>query len=80
MNLYLLLILLGAGFRAAKEIITATSTKLGEGDKENQHPIIININYSLGLCFSFIFFIIYKICNKRNKVTNIILFEKIMNK
>ena len=35
-------------------------------DQENYHPIIYTITYSLGLCLSFIFLIIYKIKNKRN--------------
>ena len=79
-NLYFLLIPLGALFRAAKELIISNSTKFGETDKEKQHPIIITINYTLGLCLSFIFFLIYKICNKRKKISKIFLFEKIMYK
>ena len=79
-NLYFLLIPLGALFRAAKELIISNSTKFGETDKEKQHPIIITINYASGLCLSFIFFIIYKICNKRKKISKIFLFEKIMYK
>ena len=79
-NLYFLLIPLGALFRAAKELITSHSTKFGETDKEKQHPIIITINYASGLCLSFIFFIIYKICNKRKKISKIFLFEKITYK
>ncbi len=79
-NLYLLLIPFGALFQAAKDIITSDSTKFGEKDRENQHPIIITINYAFGLCLSFIFFITYKICSKRGKTANIFLFEKIMYK
>ena len=79
-NLYFLLIPLGALFRAAKELITSNSTKFGETDKEKQHPIIITINYASGLCLSFIFFLIYKIYNKRKKISKIFLFEKIMYK
>ena len=82
-NLYILLILLGAVFNTAKYIITIKSTKLGQDDAkkpENQHPVIITINYAMGLCLSFIFFIIYKICNKRHKTTNIFLLDNIMNK
>ena len=80
-NLYMLLILLGAVFRAAKEIIASSSDILRKGcanEPEKQHPVIITINYSMGLCLSFIFFIIYKICNKRHKT--ILIFDKIMNK
>ena len=84
-NLYILLIILGALFKAAKELITSNSEKLGQDeakDPEKQHPIIITINYALGLCLSFIFFIIYKACNKRNKNTNanIFLLERMSTK
>ena len=83
MNLYMLLILLGAFFNAARDLITARSKKFGQ-DLNNspgkQHPIIITINYALGLCLSFIFFIIYKICNKSHKNTNILILDKMMNK
>ena len=50
-----------------KEKIQSKSTKFADKVIEDQHPIIITINYALGLCLSFIFFIIYKICNKSNK-------------
>ena len=82
-NLYMLLIPLGAFFSAAKDIITTRSEKLGKDDPkepEKQHPVIITINYAFGLCLSFIFFIIYKACNKRNKNTNIYLLDKMLNK
>ena len=84
-NLYILLIILGALFKAAKDLITSNSEKLGQDeakDPEKQHPIIITINYALGLCLSFIFFIIYKACNKRNKNTNanIFLLERMSTK
>ena len=82
-NLYILIILLGAVFNTAKYLITNKSKKLGVDDPnklEKQHPVIITINYSMGLCLSFIFFIIYKIRNKRNKTTNIFLLDNIMNK
>ena len=52
-NLYILLIPLGALFKAAKDIITSRSEKLGKDNAknpENQHPVIITINYALGLC------------------------------
>ena len=82
-NLYILLILLGAAFDSAKYIIINKSAKLGQSDPkkpENQHPIIITINYAMGLCCSFIFFIIYKKCNKGHKTTNIFLLDNMMNK
>ncbi len=83
MNLYMLLIILGAFFSAAKDLITARSEKFGNDDPKapkKQHPIIITINYAFGLCLSFIFFIIYKTCNKRHKNTNMFLLDRIMNK
>ena len=76
MNLYLLLIPLGAVFKAAKEILRSNSNKFSETDSNNQHPIIFNINNSFGLCFSFIPFTIYIVLNKRNKNANIFLFNK----
>ena len=82
-NLYILIILLGAVFNTAKYLITAKSKKLGEDDPkkpESQHPVIITINYAMGLCLSFIFLIIYKLCNKRHKATNIFLLDNVMNK
>ena len=81
-NLYILLILLGALFGTAKEIITYKS-KMGqslENEPEHQHPIITTINYAFGLCLSFIFFIIYKKCNKINKNTNLALISKMPTK
>ena len=79
-NLYFLLIPFGALFKATKDLIIDNPTKFGETSKEKQHPIIITINYALGLYLSFIFFLIYKICNKENKVKNNSLFEKIIYK
>ena len=35
--------------------------------KENDHPIVYCLTYSLGLCFSFIFLVIYKFHNKKKK-------------
>ena len=80
LNLYLLLIPLGALFNILKEKIQSKSTKFADKVIEDQHPIIITINYALGLCLSFIFFIIYKIYNKGNKTKNNFLLNKIMNK
>ena len=73
-NLYILLIPLGALFSTAENIISNLSEKLGKKTIETgQHPIIICIIYALGLCLSFILFIIYKKCNKRNKNSNFLL-------
>ena len=80
-NLYLLLIPLGAVFDTSIDLVLIQSNKFGQkGVNKQQHPIIMTINYSLGSCLSFIFFIIYKVCTKRNEKTNIFLFDKIMNK
>ena len=79
-NLYLLLILLGAFFNAAKYLITSKSDKLGQDDPkepEKQHPVIITIIYALGLSLSFIFFIIYKLCNKGPKTNHIFLLDRL---
>ena len=38
--------------------------------EKNEHPIVYCITYSLGLCFSFIFLVIYKLYNKRKIQTN----------
>ena len=63
-NIYMLLIILGAFLKAFKEHITSNLSKLRQGEANEpgkQHPVIITINYAFGLCLSFIFFIIYKI-------------------
>ena len=79
-NLYLLLIPLGAILDAIIDIVTDNSKKFGQkGTGNRQHPIIITINYALGLCLSFIPLIIYKIRNKRNKKVNIFLVDKVTN-
>ena len=77
-NLYILLIILGAIFKTLKEILIA-STNLNSKGPEKQHPVIITINYALGLCLSFILFIIYKIYNKENKKTNNLLLDKMIH-
>ena len=41
---------------------------------------MLTINYALGLSLSFIFFIIYKMYNKKNKATKLFLLERMMNK
>ena len=81
-NLYMLLILLGAAFKVVKEIILTQSKKLnpeGLNVTKKQHPIIITINYAMGLCLSFILFFIYKIWNKRRNKTNILPLDKMTN-
>ena len=70
-NLYILLIPLGTILVTATEGFFYLSKKLTK-----EHPIIITINQALGLCYSFFPFIIYKKYNKRNKTTNLFLFEK----
>ena len=79
-NLYLLIIPLGALFKAAKDLVQINSDKLGETKIKGQHPIIATINYALGLCLSFIFFIIYIIYNKKHETGNLLIFENVMNK
>ena len=80
-NLYILLIPLGALFSTAENIISNLSEKLGKKNIETgQHPIIICIIYALGLCLSFILFIIYKKCNKRNKNLNFLLITDTIKK
>ena len=80
-NLYLLLIPLGASLKAVKEKVISLSDKLSKGlanEPKKQHPVIITINYAMGLCISFILFIIYKIYNK-HKNKNILPSDKMMN-
>ena len=79
-NLYLLIIPLGALFKAAKDLVQINSDKLGETKIKGQHPIIATINYALGLCLSFIFFIIYIIYNKKHETGNLLIFENVVNK
>ena len=80
-NLYILLIPLGALFSTAENIISNLSEKLCKKTIETgQHPIIICIIYALGLCLSFILFIIYKKCNKRNKNSNFLLITDTIKK
>ena len=81
MNLYLLLIPLGAVLTVGIESIIFNSEKLGRRKGgEQQHPIIITINYALGLCLSFIPFIISKVRSKRINKSNISPVDKVMNK
>ena len=53
--------------------------RLGLANKPyNQHPVIITINYAIGLCLSFILYAIYKLYNK-HKNKNILHLDKMMN-
>ena len=79
-NLYLLLIPLEVAFKVAKEMLIFNSPKFDETDSKNQHPIIITVNYALGLCLSFIPFTIYIVRSKRNKNVSISLFNRPMFK
>ena len=79
-NLYLLLVPLAAILDTVIDQVTGNSKKFGQkGAEERQHPIMLTINYALGLCLSFIPLTIYKIRNKRNKKMNIFLVDKAMN-
>ena len=80
-NLYILLIPLATIFSTAIEAIISQSDKLScDSSNKQKHPIVLTINYALGLCLSFIFFIIYKTYNKKNKATKLFLLERMMNK
>ena len=80
-NLYILLIPLGAVLTFSAQIIIFYSNKLNnESTNEQHHPVIILINYSFGLCLTFVFFIIYKIYNKSNKKKSVFFLDKMMNK
>ena len=52
----------------------------GEMHDIEHHPVIILIIYSFGLCLIFVFFIIYKIYNKRKKKKSVFFLDKMMNK
>ena len=71
-NKYLLLIILALIFYACQTHIESESKFFGDDNK--LHPVIYCINYSLGLCLSFILIIIYKVWNKnknqKNKAAN----------
>ena len=80
-NLYILLIPFGVILDNLLDIIRKNSTKLSlDNYKENQHPIIITINYALSLCLSFIFFIIYRVSSKSDKIKKSNFIDKLLNK
>ena len=67
-NLYILLVPLGAVFNSMIDLIKYSSEKFGQEDYgAEQHPIIVVINYAIGLSLSSILFIIYKVRNKSKK-------------
>ena len=63
-NRYLVLILIGAIFRALLTFMESMSENF---DEENKHPIVYCIIYSLGLCLNFILLLIIKFRNKSAK-------------
>ena len=67
-NKYLWLIILALIFYACQTIIENESKFFGGDNK--LHPVIYCINYSLGLCLSFILIIIYKVWNKNKNKKN----------
>ena len=66
-NKSILLVFVGAILYFALTFTEGESKFFAE---ENFHPIIYNITYNLGLCFSFLLYIIYNIRNKRHTNTN----------
>ena len=82
LNWYMLLIPLGAIFKATKDIVLFQSKKLHPdeiNEPEKQHPVIITINYAMGLCLSFILLIIFTIYNKGHNNKNILPLSMIVN-
>ena len=43
-----------------------------------QHPVILTISHAMGLCLSFILFIIYRLYNKRHNKANLLVFDNTM--
>ena len=65
-NKYMLLILLGTCFN----VLLYEASDWSHFFKDvNQHPVIYNLAYSLGLCLSCVFYIKYK-CDNRKKKSN----------
>ena len=64
-NRYILLIVLGAILRPLLSFLKGQSQFFYNG--RNEHPIVYNMTYSLGLCLNFILLIILKIRNKSAK-------------
>ena len=63
-NRYIILILIGAIFRAFLTFLESQSSNFAE---QNKHPIVYSMTYSIGLCLNFILLIIFKIRNKSEK-------------
>ena len=63
-NRYIILILIGAIFRAFLTFLESQSSNFA---KQNKHPIVYSMTYSIGLCLNFILLIILKIRNKSEK-------------
>ena len=63
-NRYIFLILVGAIFSA---FITFLETQSTNFVKQNKHPIVYSLSFSLGLFLNFILLIIFKIRNKSEK-------------
>ena len=66
-NKFILLVFVGAILYFALTFTEGESKFFAE---ENFHPIIYNITYNLGLCLSFLLYIIYNIRNKGQTNTN----------
>jgi len=71
-NKSILLVFVGAILYLALTITEGESKNFAE---ENYHPIIYNITYNLGLCLSFLLYIIYNIRNKKQTNANLVLIE-----
>ena len=63
-NIFLVLILVGALLLTSLTYVESLTKFFAD---INYHPVIYSMTYSLGLCLSFSFLIIYKIRNKRRK-------------
>ena len=63
-NKYIFFIFIGAILRALLTYVESLSKNFY---KENLHPVIYSMTYSIGLSLSFILFIIYKIRTKSEK-------------
>ena len=45
----------------------------------NPHPIVYTLIYSVGLCLSFIFYVVYRIKNRRKKNINSLIIDQNSN-
>ena len=78
MNRKIISIIFGALFYTSTLYLESVS---GIFSGKNPHPIVYTLIYSLGLCLSFILFIVYKIRNKshKNNVTSSVIEENFNN-